>query len=329
MEEVKLSVIMPVYNVVDYVERAVQSIRQQTYRNIELVIVDDGSTDGSYDICKQLAEADARIKLVVEENQGVSAARNNGLSVVTGAYVTFVDPDDWVDSTVYEKMISYMRENDSDISVMGFTAETDNGSYEQLEMAQQQVMTSQIALTYLMDGKLYTWSIWDKIYHRRIMQNLIFDTDIVNGEDLLFNWQLFKRAKKVAYLPLHGYHYVKRTESMTNSFSERKLSVLKAFKKVLGQCSQGALYKRIHTLYLSTMISLIFGYFRSSYYQNAIYFIEIDYIQEYLRKYWWRTLVSQLSFKQKICALLFIMPSTLIGSLISSYTMMKKTCKVK
>ena len=110
-----ISVIVPVYNVQDYVERCVRSLMKQTYQNLEIILINDGSTDSSLVICEKLKAEDVRIKLVSQANQGIGSVRNLGLSMAQGAYLAFVDSDDWIDSDMYESLWKLMAERQADI----------------------------------------------------------------------------------------------------------------------------------------------------------------------------------------------------------------------
>ena len=324
--EHKLSIIMPVYNVAEYVEKSVLSILQQTYKNIELVLIDDGSTDGSSEICQRLAESDSRIGLIRKANQGVSAARNDGLSAATGDYITFADSDDWVEQDAYEKMMEYLQQTNADICVMGFTPEGNDGFVSFLKKEVKQVLSQHDAINNLIDGKVYTWSIWDKIYRRELLSDIAFDKDIANGEDLLFNWQAFRKAYKVAYIPLHGYHYVQRMSSMTNTFSVKKMTVMKAFEIITADCkNESYLLRIIKEKYISTLIGLINSYLLNCNEIKFNYtFPELYEAKCYLQKEWMKTFGSKLSIRQKIAAFLIIMPTVITSIGINVYYNLKK-----
>ena len=320
---------MPVYNVAEYVEKSVTSVLQQTYRNIELVLIDDGSTDGSSKICQRLAESDSRIHLIYKANQGVSAARNDGLSVATGDYITFADSDDWVEIDAYEKMMEYLQQTNADICVMGFTPEGNDGFVRFLQKEVKQVLSQHDAINSLIEGIVYTWSIGDKIYRRELLSDIAFNKDIVNGEDLLFNWQVFRKANQIAYIPLHGYHYVQRVSSMTNTFSAKKMTVMKAFDIIIADCkNESNLLRTIKGKYFSTLIGLINSYWLNC---NKIKFNytlpELYKAKRYLQKEWMEIFGSKLSTRQKIAAFLIIVPTVITSIGINGYYILKKAIR--
>ena len=310
VEENKLSIIMPVYNVAEFVEKAIRSVLQQTYKNIELVLVDDGSTDGSEMICHQLSKLDSRIRLIRKMNQGVSAARNDGLFAATGDYITFADSDDWVETDAYEKMMDYLRNSHADICVMGYTTEGDKSFASQLYKEKKQLLSRNEAVAKLIEGKIYTWSIGDKIYRKKLLEEIYFHKEIYNGEDFLFNWQAFRKSNMIAYIPLHGYHYMQRMNSMTNSFSEKKLTVIKVFLKILNDCAnEPLLQEKINVKYMTTLLWLFVNYLREDNYSCWKYeFIELRKAQTFLRDNWKGILWMHLAMKYKIAALFIMLP---------------------
>ena len=123
----KISVIVPVYNTEEYIEKCINSITGQTYKNLEIIVVNDGSTDNSLNILKSLQSKDSRIRIINQENKGVSAARNTGLDNTTGEYIAFVDSDDYLEKNMYEKMLKYMGESGADlVSARAFIIERSN-----------------------------------------------------------------------------------------------------------------------------------------------------------------------------------------------------------
>lgn len=114
-----ISIIVPVYNVEPYVSKCLESILRQTYQNIEIIIIDDGSTDGGSDICDAYAHKDKRIKVIHQSNEGVSGARNVGLRIAKGEFIGFVDSDDWIEADMYEYLLQNIQQQDADIAICG------------------------------------------------------------------------------------------------------------------------------------------------------------------------------------------------------------------
>ena len=125
-----ISAIVPVYNVEKYLYRCVDSILKQTYENFELILIDDGSPDNCSQMCDELSEKDSRIKVIHQENQGLSAARNSGIKIAKGNYLTFIDSDDWISNTMFEDLINLIKEKNADISICNFIVTDGNAIYK-------------------------------------------------------------------------------------------------------------------------------------------------------------------------------------------------------
>ena len=233
----KVSIIVPVYNVEKYLSKCLDSLMRQTYKNIELILVDDGSNDGSNQICSRYAENDSRIKLIVQENKGVSSARNTGLNIASGEYIIFVDSDDWVESEYVEFLVEKIRESKADLVVCGYYNDLLNGTVKQLNVDKLEIlMDSQEALIKCFEVKSDMRLMCNKIFRRNIIdENKIrFNEDFTIGEDFHLIFRYIMNSKVVVYNPKPLYHYLQRTDSaMIGEFKESKLSRVKAYEDML------------------------------------------------------------------------------------------------
>ena len=212
-----LTITMPVYNVEKYLKRGIESVLNQRYTNIELIIVDDGSTDDSGKICDYYAGVDNRIKVIHQKNQGLVTAREVALENASGDYIGFVDPDDWVEEDFFEKIIEEMERTESSIGVGGYVLEYEDGNIQNRFKNKKNIMLSRDeGLKKLFDFEIYQWELWDKVYKKDIINNIFVDRKITCGEDLLRVYPAFCRAKKICVIPLYGYHYMQRKGSMTH-----------------------------------------------------------------------------------------------------------------
>lgn len=206
----KISVIVPVYNCEMYIEACIDSICSQTYDNIEIIIVDDGSTDNSGKICDSYREKDHRIHVLHQENQGVSAARNAGIRKATGKYIQFVDSDDTVAQTMCEKLIKRQKETDAELIICGYNLYEGNSKEEML--ATDTVFNSMEEFAqefnYYM-GKFLIHNPWNKLYLKERIR-LFFNTDYSLGEDLLFNLNYIGNCTYIAGYAetLYNYYHV-------------------------------------------------------------------------------------------------------------------------
>ncbi len=211
-----ISIIVPVYNVKDYVGKCLLSLQGQTYPNLEIIVVDDGSTDGSGDICDSFARLDSRFKVIHRANGGQSAARNEGLDVATGEYIGFVDSDDWIDTDMYEFLYQLMIDNNADISVCSHYIEKNGKAKIKYASEDTIVFTRKKAIRALVEDKRMRNYVWDKLYKRHLFENLHFPVNRF-FEDIALSYQIFHRAKKIVMQGCPKYHYLVREGSTMQS----------------------------------------------------------------------------------------------------------------
>ena len=207
MNNEKVSIIIPVYNCEKYISKMLKSILTQSYQNIEVIIVNDGSTDNSYEECKKVE--DSRIIIISQENKGVSSARNKGIERATGKYITFIDPDDWVEKGYIEYMYNKIKENDVDIVAVGHYIEKDNKIKRAMNF-EDKILSSESALD--MSSKYFFSAIWAKLFKKEILttNNIekLFDEDLFYSEDTLAYCKLLRYSNKIYWTstPLYYYH---------------------------------------------------------------------------------------------------------------------------
>ena len=217
-------VIVPAYNVKDYICACWASLIRQTLTNIEIIVVDDGSTDETADIIEKFALKDARIKFFKQENKGAGAARNFGLSVAKGEYIGFVDSDDWVDANYFDDLYSAAITNKTEISFANILKH--KGGYDKFNLKYNSTKIAQnindkIALC--QDKKQRFFYIWNKIYKRK----MLLDNDIKFPEgriyeDVIFSMKAIYYSDKVVSVPTKAYHYIERVGSIINAKNPEK-----------------------------------------------------------------------------------------------------------
>lgn len=205
--------IIPVYNSAEYLEKCLNSVINQTYRHLEIILVDDGSTDRSGEICDRYAEEDKRIKAIHQKNSGVSSARNTGLKSVTGSYIGWVDSDDWIEPKMFEKMIDCTRESDADIVICGRVEQYDNHHFLK-GFQNQEILNKEQALALLVEDDLVRSYLCDKLWKRELFEDIRF-AQLKIFEDLDVMYQLFMKAERVICLPDVFYHYEHHGTSLT------------------------------------------------------------------------------------------------------------------
>lgn len=216
----KISIIVPVYNVEKYVEKCIQSLINQSYKNIEIILVDDGSNDRSNKIIDEYAKVDSRILTIHQKNKGVSAARNAGLKVATGEYVGFVDPDDYVDYQMYETMLKKIELNMSDFAVCGFSKVTELSDKEEIFEIKDELLSPKKCVEDLFDfrgGYAIKPSVCNKLFRRDKIGDLKFDENIGISEDLKFVVQYILKCNSIVYVKQAFYKNLQRDGSTTRS----------------------------------------------------------------------------------------------------------------
>ena len=209
MEDAKISVIVPVYKVEKYLDRCVESIVNQTYKNLEIILVDDGSPDDCPAMCDAWAKKDERIQVIHKENGGVSSARNRGIDAATGDYIGFVDSDDWIDHDMYEALIGALENTGSDVAMCGFYFEAFSQTLCS-EGCDCIVDKENILKTYILD-KIRP-ELWNKLFSIDLfVENIRLDEKYQYAEDLLFNYYLLKNAKRVVGIKDCKYHYLQNS----------------------------------------------------------------------------------------------------------------------
>lgn len=222
----KLSVIVPIYNCEPFLPACLDSILAQTYTDLEIILVDDGSPDQSPQICNEYEKADRRIKVIHQDNQGVSAARNAGLRLASGELISFIDSDDTLEPDMYELLVAAMQDHDADISHCGFNR-VENGVVHPIYDTRQTVLqTSEEAVRCLITGKLFTGSLWNKLFRTSLLEGLSFYEALKINEDIQFAFEAFRRANRIVFSDYAKYNYVvrKNHSACFTTPNEKKLS---------------------------------------------------------------------------------------------------------
>ena len=232
-----VSVIIPVYNTKKYLAECLNSVCAQTYSQLEIIVVDDGSTDDSGTLLQEYSSKDNRIQVITQKNQGLSAARNIGLEFSSGKYVLFLDSDDWIDEKTIDTAVQKITQTESDVVLWSYTREYSTSSkpvylfgenirtwneseiktlYQQLIGPQGEQLRNPQKIDSLVTA-------WGKLYKRSIIGNIRFvDTKIIGTEDALFNIQVFSQVKRAIYIPNIFSHYRKtNSDSLTKRYKKQ------------------------------------------------------------------------------------------------------------
>ena len=222
-----ISVIVPVYKVEQYLQKCVDSLINQTYKNLEIILVDDGSPDTCPQICDDYAKKDNRIKVVHKENGGLSDARNAGMEVATGEYVSFIDSDDYVALDFFETLLSVIKAENSDIVECDLIRFNENQSVEVPKFTgKTRSFDTKDGLLKLIVEDEFHQHVWNKLYKADITLDVLYDKGKLN-EDEFWTYQIFGRAKKITKIDKPMYYYLQRAGSIMGvGYNLRRLDAL-------------------------------------------------------------------------------------------------------
>lgn len=228
MNNPKISVIVPIYNVEKYLEKCVYSIINQSYTNLEIILVDDGSPDKCGEICDEFAKKDNRIIVIHKKNGGLSDARNAGLDIAKGDYIGFVDSDDYIAADMYEKLLNAIISDQSDFAICEYVCVYESDEFaqndkEQMEMVKKCYSTNEfISDKYLYNCGKYVVA-WNKLYKREIFKTLRFPVGKQHEDEFIIH-RLFAQCDKISYINEELYYYLQRKGSiMKREFDVRRL----------------------------------------------------------------------------------------------------------
>ena len=232
MSQSFVSVIIPVYNVEKYLKKCLESVINQTYKDLEIICVYDESSDKSLDILREYEKTDSRIKVILsDKKEGLGAARNKGLKYATGEYLYFLDSDDWIDADYIEKMLSALIKNNTDIVAnIGILFERTNKSPFLMKQLPLETFEHEILLDARSSIFNINWSVWSKMYRKSFIDNHKLSFPVVkNAEDVYFQFITFANTEKLCVIKQPNYHYTVRDESLYNADTQKDISLLKVY----------------------------------------------------------------------------------------------------
>lgn len=225
----KVTIIIPVYNAENYLDKCIKSIVNQTYKNIEIILINDGSIDNSPNICDKWKEMDNRIKVIHKQNEGVSKARNIGIENATGDYIGFVDDDDYIDKNMYQEMVNLIETKETDIVACNFY---------NVEKEKKIGINKEVSKNWLNEVIAYDsirGYIWNKLYKSDIIKHTKFNNEVKIGEDMLFNISLLNtKSISFSYIERPLYYYIQHKKSTMSTLNAEKIfSYLKELEKII------------------------------------------------------------------------------------------------
>lgn len=254
-----ISIIIPAYNIEKYIAKCLDSLLKQTYRNLEIIVVDDGSSDDTGKVIDDYSSKYDNIKVIHKKNSGVSAARNSGIEVTNGDYIGFVDGDDTVDEEMFEVLIDNAIKYDADISHCGykmvFPSRIDY--YHNTEVLVEQ--DNKLGLKDLLTGNRVEPGLWNKIYKKELFKGIKIDESIKMNEDLLINYYLFRKAKKSIFYDKCFYNYTLRKGSAATSTVNinKIIDPIKVRKEILEDLEKNSdLYDIAYEKYIMSLVGI-------------------------------------------------------------------------
>lgn len=225
-----ISIIVPVYKVEEYLDECVESIVQQTYENLEIILVDDGSPDTCPEKCDNWAERDSRINVIHKKNGGLSDARNAGMHTATGQYIAFVDSDDWIEKTYIESLYRAIQENGAEISACDVREVYCKADVPTVcdTSARTTKSTPEEALGELLKGRTFRAVAWNKLYRAELLKDEQFEVGRLH-EDEFFSYRIFDKAASLTYTDLPLYNYRQREGSIMTTLTIKRLDSLEAY----------------------------------------------------------------------------------------------------
>lgn len=230
-----ISVIIPIFNVDKYLVRCINSMLRQSYSFLDIILVDDGSTDDSGRLCDEYQKKDIRIRVIHQKNAGLSAARNAGLDIIKGKYVAFVDSDDYVSEDYFEVLMTIMKKSNADLSVCMSQKFIDGQilQEEKFDIDQTICYSNEEALFDVLYRKNLTLYSWGKLIKASLLKEIRFPVGEL-FEDVRTTYKIYHKAKKIAFNPVCNYYYYQRMGSIVNSeFNEKKMLQIVASEEIL------------------------------------------------------------------------------------------------
>lgn len=218
-EKPLISVIVPIYKVEKYLNKCVKSIINQTYKNLEIILVDDGSPDNCGKICDKLAERDDRIRIIHKKNGGLSSARNAGIEIANGEYIGFVDSDDYIKEDMYEILLNLIKKYDADVSICNLYDVIDgNECIRNKENGIREYSRLDILKEVLLDKNIQSYA-WNKLYEKELFDEIKYPIR-KKYEDIGTTFYVFEKCNKIVVTSEPEYYYLKRSDSLVNNVTE-------------------------------------------------------------------------------------------------------------
>ena len=303
----KISVIIPVYNVEKYLSECIESVINQTYKNLEIILVNDGSTDSCPQICDAYASRDKRIKVIHKKNEGSAEARNTGMKLVTGDFIGFVDSDDLLSKDFYKTLMYLLEKNNADIVECGFYEFKNINEIcnrQTHKDSSLKIFDTEAAMKAIMEGPLSV-VIWNKLYKKALLQEISFPTGKYI-DDVFWTYKVFGNARKIVKIKDKLYFYRQQTGSiMRSGFSLRRLDALQGHEEKIEYMKKK--FPKLENLAVKVFCFVSIHHYQElikhnnldpeKIYRNSIYIKVKNYYKWYVLKNWhWKDIIWFLLF---------------------------------
>ena len=276
-----VSILIPVYNAAAFLSKCLYSVLNQTYQDLQVVIVDDGSKDHTLEVCQSYAEKDSRIEVYHQENQGVSPTRNHLLEKVKGDYVLFVDADDWIELDMVEYLVSLATEVGAEM-VMCDRVINDAKPSDKKPVVN--ILSQEEAIHDFLLHEYFVGALWNKLFKRSVVEGLSFHKDIWYGEDALFTWYVLQNVNMVAICDKQLYHYYMNEESISHqSFGNKKLTSRITWTIIQKEVEER--YPQFKDIVYATTATNELGLIQAAAQDNYPYNEDVALMQKTIRKY--------------------------------------------
>ncbi|BCN29024.1 glycosyltransferase [Anaeromicropila herbilytica] len=326
-----ITIIVPIYKVEDYLNKCIESIRKQTYQNIEIILVDDGSPDKCPQICDKYSEIDERIRVIHQVNGGLSSARNRGIDIAKGKFIGFVDSDDYIEPTMFERLYDGIQRYDCDIAICRHYVEVkDKLLIDMPPVDRECVYDSKIANQYLIEDKAIRSYAWDKLYKAELFHKIRFPVGR-NYEDIATTYKLFDQAKVICQLQSYEYYYQIRENCISDNRSIDKW--YKNCRDIVISMSERYEYfsnkrdLKLKELSFAKLVPYLITYMKLGYQLRSYH--DLDHYKQFLKKH--KEEISRnpyISKKNKTIALCLTYPNTICSIGIPIMDRMKKVSMI-
>ena len=279
-----VSVVVPIYNLEKYLEKCIKSLLCQTYTNLEILLVDDGSKDASGEICDRYGALDERIRVIHQVNAGAAAARNAALDVCKGEYITFVDGDDYIDENFIQVLVGTLEKNAAQISICGWQDVYESTIVEEQPLVGEEVLyNTRQALENMLYQRQFDTAMWSKLYRRELFEGIRFPVGNLY-EDIAIIYKVFCRAETVSYVDYKGYFYLLREQGTTlQAFKPGKMDLIDVVDEMVEYLLPG--YPEIRSAVLCKYVRANFHIYLQIPPEKTAYSAEKKRIEENIKAY--------------------------------------------